>query len=173
MSNQAATHFHHVPHLAPPPVAAEVSEETLWAGDILVSDKRIRMTTVLGSCVSVCLFDRLRCYGGMNHFLLPSPGEGGRHGEWSIRELYLRMLDLGCLPRNIKAKVFGGGSPLALANDFSAVGPANARVAFDTLCKLGVIVVGESVVGNSGMRLYFENWTGLVLVRSHRERSEA
>jgi chemotaxis protein CheD len=172
MSNNKAAHFRHVPRLTPPPVADEVSEETLWAGDILVSDERIRMTTVLGSCVSVCLFDRLRCYGGMNHFLLPSPGEGGRHGEWSIRELYQRMLALGSHPRNLQAKVFGGGSPLALANDSTAVGPANARVAFATLCKLGVNVVGESVVENSGMRIYFENWSGLVLARSHRERGE-
>jgi len=172
MSSHQASRFQHVPHLAPPPVADEVGEETLWAGDILVSEKRIRMTTVLGSCVSVCLFDSLRCFGGMNHYLLPSPGEGGRHGEWSIRELYDRMLALGSRPRNLQAKVFGGGSPLALANDVSAVGAANARVAFDTLGKLRVSIVGKSVGENAGMRLYFENWSGLALVRPHRGRSE-
>jgi len=171
MSSNKPARFQHVPRLAPPPVADEVGEETLWAGDILVSDKRIRMTTVLGSCVSVCLFDSLRCFGGMNHYLLPSPGEGGRHGEWSIRELYQRMLALGSHPRNLQAKVFGGGSPLALANDVSAIGMANARVAFDILGKLRVSVVGESVGGNAGMRLYFENWSGLALVRPHRGRS--
>jgi len=99
MSSEKAARFQHVPRLAPPPVAAEIGEVTLWAGDIFVSEKQIRMTTVLGSCVSVCLFDRLRCFGGMNHYLLPSPGEGGRHGEWSIRELYQRMLALGSHPR--------------------------------------------------------------------------
>jgi len=172
MSSNKPARFQHVPRLAPPPVADEVGEETLWAGDILVSDKRIRMTTVLGSCVSVCLFDSLRCFGGMNHYLLPSPGEGGRHGEWSIRELYQRMLALGSHPRNLQAKVFGGGSPLALANDVSAIGMANARVAFDILGKLRVSVVGESVGGNAGMRLYFENWSGLALVRAHRGRND-
>ena len=173
MSSDKAERFQHVPHLTPPPVADEVGEETLWAGDILVSDKRIRMTTVLGSCVSVCLFDSLRCFGGMNHFLLPSPGEGGRHGEWSIRELYQRMLALGSRPRNLQAKVFGGGSPLALANDIAAVGSENARVAFDTLKSLRVAITGESVGGNAGMRLYFENWSGLVLVRPHSGRENS
>jgi len=172
MSNPEAARFRHIPRLSPPPVDSEVSEETLWAGDILVSEKRIRMTTVLGSCVSVCLYDNLRGYGGMNHFLLPSPGKGGRHGTWSIRELCQRMLNLGSHPRNLRAKVFGGGSPLALANDASAIGPANARVAFASLDKLGVPVVGDSVGQNTGMRIYFENWSGLVLVRPHRERSE-
>ena len=171
MSKPTADRFHHVPRLAPPPVASEVGEETIWAGDIFVSEKQIRITTVLGSCVAVCLFDSLRCFGGMNHYLLPSPGNNGRHGEWSIRELYQRMLALGSRPRNLQAKVFGGGSPLALVNDFSAVGPCNARVAFETLEKLRVSIAGESVGGNSGMRLYFENWSGLALVRPHRERS--
>jgi chemotaxis protein CheD len=148
-----------------------VGEVTLWAGDIFVSEKPIRMTTVLGSCVAVCLYDNLHCFGGMNHFLLPSVGEGGRHGAWSIRELYQRMLNLGSRPRNLQAKIFGGGSPLALANDASAVGPANARVAFETLLNLRVNVIGDSVGGNAGMRIYFENWSGLVLVRPHRERN--
>ena len=172
MSKAAADRHQHIPRLAPPPVAAEISEETIWAGDIFVSDKKIRITTVLGSCVAVCLFDSLRCFGGMNHYLLPSPGSNGRHGEWSIRELYQRMLNLGSRPRNLQAKVFGGGSPLALANDASAVGPENARVAFATLSDLRVVVVGESVGSNSGMRLYFENWSGLVLVRPHKGRTE-
>jgi chemotaxis protein CheD len=173
MSKNQALRFRHVPRLTPPPVASEVGEETLWAGDILVSEKQIRMTTVLGSCVSVCLFDSLRCFGGMNHFLLPTPGESGRHGEWSIRELYQRMLDHGSSHRNLQAKVFGGGSPLVMVNETSAVGSENARVAFDTLSDLRLGVVGESVGGNSGMRLYFENWSGLVLVRPHRARSNS
>jgi len=172
MINQQSVPFRHVPRLAPPPVESEVGEETLWAGDILVSEKRIRMTTVLGSCITVCLFDSLHSFGGMNHYLLPGPGEGGKHGEWSIRELHQRMLNLGSHPRNLQAKVFGGGSPLTLANEISAVGPDNARVAFETLAKLGIPVASQNVGGNYGRRIYFENWSGLVLVRPHRERTE-
>ncbi len=172
MSNAVPTRSQHTPRLAPPPVAATIGEETIWAGDIFVSEKQVRITTVLGSCVAVCFFDSLRCFGGMNHYLLPSPGTNGRHGEWSIRELYQRMIALGSRPRNLQAKVFGGGSPLALANDIAAVGAANARVAFDTLNSLRVGITGESVGGNAGMRLYFENWSGLALVRQHQGRTE-
>ena len=45
----------------------------------------------------------------------------------------------------------------------------NARVAFDTLADLKVPIVSESVGSNKGMRLYFDNWSGLVLVRPHRD----
>lgn len=169
MSKHQPTHQRHTPRLQPPPISSEIGEETIWAGDILVSKNRIRMTTVLGSCVTVCLFDSLHCYGGMNHYLLPSVGSDGRHGDWSIRELHQRMLNLGSRPRNLQAKVFGGGSPLAFNNESSGVGADNARVAFETLADLKISIVSECVGGNSGMRLYFENWSGLVLVRPHRE----
>jgi chemotaxis protein CheD len=33
------------------------------------------ITTVLGSCVSTCLWDPLKRIGGMNHFMLPGDGE--------------------------------------------------------------------------------------------------
>ena len=173
MTAPASSNHRHKPRLQPPPVADEIREETLWAGDIFVSTERIRMTTVLGSCVSVCLFDSLKCFGGMNHYLLPGPGSSARHGDWSIRELYRQMIDLGSRPRTLQAKVFGGGSPLALANEASAVGSENARTAFEILSELKIPVTAESVGGNAGMRLYFENWSGLVLVRPHSGRENS
>ena len=165
-------HSRHVPRLLLPPVSGDIKEETLWAGDIIVSRERIRMTTVLGSCIAVCLFDSAARFGGMNHYLLPSPGCDARHGAWSIHELFNRMLSLGGRLACLQAKVFGGGSPLAVANDAAAVGPENARIAFATLEELSVPVVSERVGGNTGMRVYFENWSGAVFVRPHRnERS--
>ncbi|MFT3784472.1 MAG: chemotaxis protein CheD [Nibricoccus sp.] len=169
MRSSLTSRHRHRPRILLPTVGEGVLEETLWAGDIFASRGRIRMTTVLGSCVSVCLFDTHLTFGGMNHYLLPTPGADGRHGEWSIRELHQRMLNLGSKPRHLQAKVFGGGSPLALANEASAVGNENARVALEVLASLRVPIASECVGGNNGMRIYFENWTGLVLVRPHRE----
>lgn len=171
--SSTSTHHRHVPRMLLPPTSGEVKEETIWAGDILVSKERIRMTTVLGSCVSVCLFDLIGHFGGMNHYLLPSPGNDGKHGEWSIREMCNQMLCLGCKLTNLRAKVFGGGSPLAFANEATAVGPENARIAFGTLAELGIPVVSERLGGNSGMRLYFENWSGVALVRPHRNTNKS
>lgn len=163
----------HVPRLLLPPVTGDIREETLWAGDIVVSKERIRMTTVLGSCISVCLFDTAAGFGGMNHYLLPSPGNDGRHGEWSIRELFGQMLDLGARPSCVHAKVFGGGSPLAVTNEAAAVGPENARLAFAILADLNLPVVSERVGGHHGMRVYFENWSGAAFVRPHRNERQS
>ena len=38
------------------------------------------LSTVLGSCISVCLFDTVGAIGGMNHFLLPA-GRGTDSGH--------------------------------------------------------------------------------------------
>lgn len=42
----------------------------LYAGDIIVSEEQ-PILTVLGTCVSVCLYDRKKQYGAMNHFYYP------------------------------------------------------------------------------------------------------
>ena len=47
----------------------------LKPGYILIASKPTVISTVLGSCVSVCLYDRKRGAGGMNHFQLPSIGK--------------------------------------------------------------------------------------------------
>ena len=43
----------------------------LLPGQLHASAEPCRITPILGSCVSICLFDAIRLAGGMNHFLLP------------------------------------------------------------------------------------------------------
>ena len=39
---------------------------------LISSDPQVMLTTILGSCVAMCLRDPVAGIGGMNHFLLPS-----------------------------------------------------------------------------------------------------
>ena len=43
----------------------------------VTSDPAIMLTTILGSCVAMCLRDPLAGVGGMNHFLLPEGSGSG------------------------------------------------------------------------------------------------
>ena len=53
-------------------------------GEFRVSkDPAIAMSTILGSCVSVALFDDAAGVGGINHFLLPASGERGTSHAWA------------------------------------------------------------------------------------------
>jgi chemotaxis protein CheD len=142
-------------------------EATLWAGDIVVSKAPVRMSTVLGSCVSVCVFDAGRRFGGMNHYLVPRGGRTAIHGDWATTHLLERMQTLGSSLRDLQAKIFGGGSPLQLTHDALAVGTENVAVARQVLGSHGVPLVAERLGVSSGLRLFYENWTGVVWVRSH------
>lgn len=162
-----------------PPLSSDVDEGSaqvtfteamLWAGDIVADKSPVRMSTVLGSCVSVCLFDPLRAVGGMNHYLVPRGGNTALHGEWSIRELIRRMTRMGSDVGALQAKVFGGGSALQLANETFAVGAENVLAARHVLETVGIPIVAERVGHKAGVRLFFENWTGVVWLRAHAER---
>ena len=156
-------------HVDPGTPEVEFSEAMLWAGDLVVEPSPVRMSTVLGSCVSVCLFDPVRRFGGMNHYLVPRGGNTAIHGEWSTTQLIERMRQLGSVVGRLQAKVFGGGSPLKLVNETYAVGEANVTVARTILAAHGIPVVAERVGHGAGVRLFFENWTGVVWLKTHAE----
>ncbi|HEX2224465.1 MAG TPA: hypothetical protein VHN15_09685, partial [Thermoanaerobaculia bacterium] len=44
----------------------------LHAGQLLVSPDPCRITTILGSCIAVCLWDPAVHMGGLTHFILPN-----------------------------------------------------------------------------------------------------
>ena len=43
----------------------------LYPGQVFVTREPIVISTILGSCAAVCLWDRHKKAGGMNHYLLP------------------------------------------------------------------------------------------------------
>src|SRR3982751_6528785 len=76
------------------------------------------VTTVLGSCVAVCLIDWRRQLSGINHFMLPHDEDTSslRHGASAIALLLEEMLRGGARVETIKAKVFGGAAVLPVRN---------------------------------------------------------
>ena len=72
-----------------------------------------QITTVLGSCVAVCLFDAEVRVGGMNHYLLAQPVNGehsARFGAVAVPALIDAVVKGGGRPGSLKAKVFGGAA---------------------------------------------------------------
>jgi chemotaxis receptor (MCP) glutamine deamidase CheD len=89
------------------PLALGRTKVYLLPGELHASAEQCQVTTILGSCVSVCLWDQKLRIGGMNHFLLPMWREGGgrsnRFGDLAVRELLERMLRLGSQRKNLQA----------------------------------------------------------------------
>jgi chemotaxis protein CheD len=127
------------------------------------------LVTILGSCVSVCLWDRRGRGGGMNHFLLPrrtpDAPRSGRHGDSAVALLVSRLLGLGAERADLRAKVFGGAHVLpGAAAGGRTLGGDNVQVALRALRDQGVALVSEDVGGTRGRKLAFNTVDGTALV---------
>jgi chemotaxis protein CheD len=141
----------------------------LYPGQIFVTRDPITISTILGSCAAVCLWDRHKKAGGMNHYLLPEgPDEGEnrlRYGTVANAELLKQVLALGCEIRNMQAKIFGGSSAFG-ANPAQSVGARNVELAEHFLRSAGILVVEKEVSGKRGRRLAFQVFDGTTTIKN-------
>lgn len=157
------------PAPTPAPGAATVY---LHPGQLLVSDEPVTITTILGSCVSVCVRDVARGIAGINHYLLPVGGatapaaSAARYGDHANEALLAHFLEAGSRRRDLEVKVFGGASVLkALAGD-DHLGARNATAAFDYLAAAGLACDAHDTGGLRGRKLVYDLASGDVLVRT-------
>ena len=77
---------------------------------LITGDPEVMLTTILGSCVAMCLRDPVARIGGMNHFLLPSgrmdgADEGRRYGAYAMEVLINGVLSAGGRRDRLEAKL--------------------------------------------------------------------
>lgn len=151
-------------------MVAMATREThfLYPAALFASPTPVTVSTILGSCVAVCLFDKERGIGGINHYMLPFwNGQGlasPKYGNIAIEKLLEKMLSLGCRKENLVAKVFGGGEVIETHSQFH-IGARNIELATATLRELGIPLVARSVGGPNGRKLEFDTETGAVRQR--------
>jgi chemotaxis protein CheD len=138
-------------------------------GQVVASKEECVFSTILGSCVAVCLWDPVTLVGGLNHFLLPRapPQEqhSARFGNVAIPVLIDALLAQGASAARLQAKVFGGMCSLALKGTRTDLGGANVRIARELLGERRIPVVAEDVGGTRGRRLLFRTGDGSVWVK--------
>ncbi len=131
----------------------------LQPGQLVASADPLILSTVLGSCVAVCLWDPFARVGGMNHFLLPEGPDGEaspRYAGPAIDELIARVRALGSLNGGLTAKLFGGACVIeAFRRRERSLGGRNVEIARARLLAARVAVVAEDVGGSRGRRLRF------------------
>ena len=153
-----------------------VDRDTVFvqAGDLAVSQQPRRLITVLGSCVSVCLYDQTNSWGGMNHFMhVGRNHHAPRDLRWSepaIHDLVQMMRQMGSRSGDLLAKVFGGGNVLACMSP--GIGEANQAAAQTELARHGIPIVSGSLGGTSSRKVDFLSDTGKVRVLAFSLRSQ-
>ena len=140
----------------------------LFPGTIFVHKDQHLVTTVLGSCVSVCIWHPKAQVGGINHYLLPLwNGEGlptPKYGNIAIARLIEKVRRIAG-DGELIAKVFGGASMWSRTEGALAVGERNVELAFKQLEEEKIKVVSQDVWGEMGRKVIFDTKTGSVLLR--------
>ena len=124
-------------------------------GEYYVTINSEAVATVLGSCVSACIRDRVTKVGGMNHFMLPveassssgswkSTGAGAatRYGNFAMEHMINDILKNGGSRENLEVKVFGGGKILAQMTD---IGMRNINFVKDYIKTEGLQLLTEDL----------------------------
>lgn len=140
-------------------------------GDFHATKEKVVLKTVLGSCVSVCLYDPLHNVAGMNHILLVGHGneigfdESSRYGVNAMECLINDMIKKGACKACFMAKVFGGGHILYGANPDESPGTKNVKFVLDFLHTEKIKIVSQSTGGTVTRSILFDTETHDVFVK--------
>jgi chemotaxis protein CheD len=138
----------------------------LYPGAIFISPEPYLITTILGSCVAICIYDPVLRIGGMNHYMLPLwNGQGlasPRYGNIAIKKIIDNIESLGSSRSNLKVKLFGGAEIITTTISQFMIGERNIHIAKDILHEEKIPVIASSIGGKLGRKIIFDTYTGEV-----------
>jgi chemotaxis protein CheD len=145
---------------------------TLHPGEVLMSDEPLAVTTILGSCIAVCMYDPMTSRGAICHASLPMAPvvlhkEPFRYADEAILYLLERFRRLGIPTSRLKVKVFGGADVLANSrrDGYVTIGKQNTMAALETLGWQNIKPSVTETGGDRGRKLVFVTNTGEVYVK--------
>jgi chemotaxis protein CheD len=131
----------------------------------VVAEPGVMITTLLGSCIAVCLRDPVVRVGGMNHFLLSEPNPGSvvdeadmqRYGIHAMELLINEIMKLGGLRSRMRAQLYGGANVVA---GLRGIGHANAAFARRFLETEGIAIGHADIGGRQARKVEFLPFEG-------------
>ena len=135
-------------------------------GYIYITPVPTVLYAVVGTCVAVTVWDRVRRIGGMNHFLYPKTSDPDRstaqYGNVSVSTLLRMMENAGSRLEHLEAQLFGGAA--LFFNSRNDVGAQNVAAARHILHKRKIRIVSEDIGGIRGRKIAFDNRSGHVII---------
>jgi len=140
-------------------------------GEYYVSNQVEGISTVLGSCVSVCIRDPQARVGGMNHFMLPLDSSQGankmisnaaRYGNYAMEHLINDILKMGGNKNNFEIKLFGGSN---INSSLNNVGAQNIEFAKNYLSMEGYSLKSHDLGGEHPRRILYYPLNGKLLLK--------
>jgi len=144
-------------------------------GQYYVSKNDELIATVLGSCVSVCAYDKVAGIGGMNHFMLPLYTDNHkaawgdtvisaetRYGNFAMEHMINDIIKHGGVKSRLEIKVIGGGRVMDQMTD---IGLRNISFIYSYIANERLKLVSEDVGDKYPRKVLFHVKTGKVKVR--------
>jgi len=134
----------------------------------------VLVTYALGSCVGICLYDRIVKVAGLAHILLPEsqafkpPINVMKFADTAAVELVSRMEKMGARQTRLVAKIAGGAQMFANqgGGETAQIGWRNVTATKQILATLKIPIVAEDTGLNYGRTIEFYADSGLLRVKS-------
>lgn len=153
----------------------------LKPGEIYFDFNESEVTTILGSCVSVCLFDTKLKVGAINHVVLPHNQissnavnlDNMQFADLATIEILKLMKGYGSKKENLVVKIIGGASSFNLAYESqdANVGARNIAAVKEVLSKFKLEITSLSCGGSFGRKLKFNTRTGEIQYKTFKEKN--
>jgi chemotaxis protein CheD len=132
-------------------------------GEIYVTKEDEHISTLLGSCISVCMRDKLTGVGGMNHFMLPTkPTHNARsdenYGMYAIELLINGIIKNGGKRHNLECRIFGGGD--VISNISHRVGANNLAFTLNFLRNEKIPILSKNTGAKTAQMVYYHPLSG-------------
>jgi two-component system chemotaxis response regulator CheB len=147
-----------------------MEKKFLLPGEYHITKRPMNLVTVLGSCVSICLYNKMHGLAAMNHFVFPEgdnidKDSRGRYGNTSNELITKSLLAVDGDKQHYTAKIFGGANPLSTdAGVETNIGSRNVKVAEAFLLNERIPIVEKVTGSKKGYRIYFNTENGEVTV---------
>lgn len=157
-----------------PPTTVKIDNVYLLPGEAKFAKRRTLISTLFGSCVGVCLYDKKNRWGGVNHYMLPYEESGGldrgKYGDFAINALIQVATRLGSEKRDLVATIVGGGNVVGHLGALQKlqgmnIGERNIEVAIELLAKHGIRITHKDVGGRQGRKIKMDTQTNEVEIR--------
>lgn len=138
--------------------------------EMVISNRNILISTLLGSCVAICLHDG-KGTGAICHAMLPRlavkgsgmPGvkERLKFVDSALELMLERFADRGITPKHLNARLYGGANMFDVEKKgMMDVGSKNIETARLLLERCGIPVRAMDVGGNQGRKISFNPCSG-------------
>ena len=153
----------------------QVTAAKILPGEYYVTKENELITTVLGSCISACIRDKVTGVGGMNHFMLPETTEGKlqtgnanvigkatRYGNYAMEHLINTILSNGGKRKNLEVKLFGGGKVIPRMGN---VGAKNISFVLEYVDTEALVLLSQDLGDIYPRKINFYPKTGVVKMK--------